>query len=265
MQTHVVVQTRRDFAFIHYAEKSMGDSFTYFSWKPQSKHVVHFPTIPEQNRKDWARNMDEYFMGLALEQARRAASNQEVPIGAILVRPEYHAMSSGLPTSFEILSASHNQVERGMDAIAHAEILCLRAAAKKLSNWRLVNTTLYTTLEPCVTCMAAAYAFRVNRIVYGAQDLRLGAVTSWIQWDKVIPEKHPYHPNGRIAVLGGIREEECGSLLRQFFRKRRIERKDGVGRDMNEPSIGVNRSTIQRVSWLTRLKTKIQSLMRRIL
>ena len=134
---------------------------TGFSWKPTSRHVIHFPQVKDQTRKDWAQSRDEYFMGLAIQQAYKAASNQEVPIGAILVRPDHHSVSStGSPASFEILAASHNQVERGIDAIAHAEILCFRAAAKKLSNWRLVNTTLYTTLEPCITCMAAAYAFR---------------------------------------------------------------------------------------------------------
>ena len=235
-------------------EKIVGDDFNYFPWRPRSKHVVHFSNFQKQTTEV----MDEYFMGLALQQARKAASKQEVPIGAVLVRPVYHAGSMVSPTSFEVLTASHNQVEHRMDAVAHAEILCLRAAAKKLSNWRLVNTTLYTTLEPCIACLSAAYAFRIDRIVYGARDFRLGAVTSWVEWDKVMPEKHPYHPNGRIVVLGGIREDECGTILKHFFRLRRIQEADrkSKGKDMIDQSVGAKRPL--------NIPIKIQSLLRRL-
>lgn len=224
-------------------------------------------------------------MGLAIQQAVEAAKKHEVPIGAILVRPDHQSEDASNPvTSFEVLSTSHNQVEYGIDAIAHAEILCFRAAAKTISNWRLVNTTLYTTLEPCITCMAAAYAFRrsillriivlnynlkayrlfpftligIDRIVYGAQDFRLGAVTSWVNYDEVIP-KHPYHPKGKITVTGGVREEECGKLLKDFFRAIRNQQQPSsiMRRDMSDSLL--KQPNRQRMNGFSRIRTMIKT------
>lgn len=144
---------------------------------------------------------DVNFMKLALEQARRAGS--EVPVGAVLVNDG------------KVVARAFNQVERRHDASAHAEVLCLRRAASRKRNWRLVNCTLYCTLEPCAMCLSAAYAFRVQRIVYGAKDLRLGAVETWIR----LPDhKHPFHT---IDIQGGVCEHEAATLLKDFFKKRR--------------------------------------------
>jgi hypothetical protein len=116
--------------------------------------------------------------------------------------------------------------------------------------------------------MAAAYAFRVDRIVYGARDFRLGAHVSWIEWDAIMPQKHPYHPNGRIAILGGIREEECGLLLKKFFRDRRTEeanRRQDTNRDMNEATTRVPSSSSAKAgSWFSKVKKKLRQLLERI-
>lgn len=156
-------------------------------------------------------DVDAYFMERALDEARRSASlYDEVPIGAVLVRRRDNN------TAYEIISAAGNRVEGDHDASAHAELLALRKAARKLQNWRLYNTTLYSTLEPCVMCLAAIQAFRVSRVVYGALDHRLGAVESHIELLKV---PHPYHV--LLDVTSGVRAEACGQTVRQFFRDRR--------------------------------------------
>jgi len=160
-------------------------------------------------------------MGLAIEQAKIAWAQKEVPIGAIVVREVVPSSSSSSSSSssnttqrtFEILSKGHNQVETQYDATSHAETNALRSASSTISNWRLVNTTLYTTMEPCVMCLSAALAFRVKCIVYGAIDKRLGAIETYIRLLDVV--EHPYHTVE--SVVGGIRGEECGNLVRDFF------------------------------------------------
>eukprot|EP00566_Odontella_aurita_P001159 CAMPEP_0113577444 /NCGR_PEP_ID=MMETSP0015_2-20120614/28885_1 /TAXON_ID=2838 /ORGANISM="Odontella" /LENGTH=241 /DNA_ID=CAMNT_0000481051 /DNA_START=186 /DNA_END=907 /DNA_ORIENTATION=+ /assembly_acc=CAM_ASM_000160 len=179
---------------------------------------------PESDGRD-----DDFLMGLALDEARRAAEAGEVPIGAIIVRPaegpspdppdrsffsrrgvgDEPKKKSGSgggdggshPTTYyEVLSSAHNLVETTHDASAHAELLSLRSAASATTNWRLLNCTLYSTLEPCPMCLSAAQAFRVDRVVYGAPDLRLGAVESYMT---MLEENvHPYH--GGMKVKGGV-------------------------------------------------------------
>lgn len=152
---------------------------------------------------------DLYFMKQAYQMAVTAFEQEEVPVGAVLVH-ENHIIAKG-----------HNQVELLKDATAHAEMLCLTAGSAYLSNWRLENTTLYCTLEPCCMCAGAMYSSRIQRLVYGAKDLRLGAHGSWID---LFQEKHPMH---HIEVQGGIYAEPCAALLQEFFQLQR--NKSGKG------------------------------------
>lgn len=151
----------------------------------------------------------EHFMNIAILQAQRAEKRGEVPIGAIVVR------RNGIDRPV-ILSEAHNLVETQHDASSHAELLALRQAAKKVKNWRLINTTLYTTLEPCPMCLSAAQAFRVSTIVYGAPDLRLGAIQTHI---RLLDVRHPMHTIDE--VIPGVLQNESATLMRSFFRQRR--------------------------------------------
>lgn len=179
---------------------------------------------------------DIYFMKCALDEAKKAAKKGEVPIGAVVVKqigtengeapmrcqtPTTVLPSSNYPsTVYEILSRAHNLVEARNDAIAHAEVLSMRQASNRLGNWRLYNCTLYCTIEPCPVCCASAQAFRVQRIVYGAPDVRLGAICTHMRLleDYV----HPYHNiNVSKQVTGGVLEDECATILRTFFRQLR--------------------------------------------
>jgi tRNA(adenine34) deaminase len=146
---------------------------------------------------------DEGLMGLALEQARRAESHGDVPIGALLAR-------DGEP-----LAAAGNERELRSDPTAHAEVLAIRAAAEALGGWRLPKTTLYVTLEPCAMCAGAIVLARVPRVVFGAADPKAGAVGSVID---ILGEPALNH---RPSVAGGLREQECAALLQAFFAARR--------------------------------------------
>lgn len=146
---------------------------------------------------------DQYFMREALKEAKKAFEKEEVPVGAVLVYND------------KIMARGHNQVELLQDATAHAEMLCVTSAASALSNWRLADTTLYTTLEPCVMCAGAILASRIKRLVWGAPDLRLGANGSWID---LFSEKHPMHT---IEITPRILEEEAAFLMKSFFEKTR--------------------------------------------
>ncbi len=133
---------------------------------------------------------DIYFMTRALELAQHAASINEVPVGAVLVLDN------------KIISEGFNCPISTNDPTAHAEIIALRRASEKLNNYRLLNTTLYVTLEPCLMCMGAMTHARVQRLVFGANDLRES-------------------PNHKIDSRGGVLEAECAQLLRGFFQTRR--------------------------------------------
>jgi tRNA(adenine34) deaminase len=124
-------------------------------------------------------------------------------------------------SSFRILSRARNSVEQKQDASAHAELIALRTAARTINNWRLQDCILYTTLEPCPMCLAAAQAFRIDEIVYGAPDLRLGAVQTYM---KLLDDyQHPYHTIS--SVVPGVLEDTSAGLLRDFFRSRRKQTK----------------------------------------
>ena len=191
-------------------------------------------------------------MALAMEQARQAFAAGELPVGAVAVREG------------AVVGRAHNQVERQQDPTAHAEMLCLREVARRAGSWRLPGTTLYVTLgewsvaevrcrerrglthtpattqrrrrgphvpEPCPMCAGALLQARVDRVVWGAPNPRLGADGSWISMLSRGPEAgqghgggggapvHPFHT--KLAVTRGVLQEECSEILKDFFRRRR--------------------------------------------
>ena len=147
--------------------------------------------------------LDRQFMQQALEQAQLAALAGEVPVGAVLVR-------DGL-----VISRAFNKPISDHDPSAHAEMLALRQAAMADENYRLPGATLYVTLEPCTMCAGAILHARLDRIVYGATDLKTGAAGSVLD---VFSSKQINH---QTSVEGGVMGEECGQLLRDFFKERR--------------------------------------------
>ncbi len=146
---------------------------------------------------------DEYFMRLALREAEQALKHEDVPIGAVAVR------------AGEVLGAGHNEREVRGDPTAHAELLALREAARAVGGWRLLETVLYVTLEPCAMCAGALVLARVPRVVFGAWDPKAGAAGSVLD---VLGEPRLNH---RPEVAGGLLAEECGALLSEFFASRR--------------------------------------------
>jgi tRNA(adenine34) deaminase len=147
--------------------------------------------------------LDRQFMQQALDQAKLAAAAGEVPVGAVLVRDG------------QVISTGFNQPITNSDPSAHAEMMALRAAASDESNYRLPGTTLYVTLEPCTMCAGAMLHARVDRVVFGATDPKTGAAGSVLN---VFSEKQINH---QTVVEGGIMGEECGQILRDFFKERR--------------------------------------------
>jgi tRNA(adenine34) deaminase len=146
---------------------------------------------------------EDYFMRLALREAERALEHEDVPIGAVVVR------------GGEVLAAAHNERELRQDPTAHAEMIALREAARALGTWRVLDTVLYVTLEPCAMCAGAIVLARVPRVVYGASDPKAGACGSVLD---VLGEARLNH---RPEVAGGLLAAECGELLSAFFASRR--------------------------------------------
>ena len=147
---------------------------------------------------------DLRFMQQALRLAKSAEQAGEVPVGAVVV-------SDG-----EVVGEGWNQPIRQYDPTAHAEIMALRDAGRRLTNYRLPGTTLYVTLEPCAMCAGAIIHARINRVVFGASDPKGGAAGSVFD---LLPSDQRF--NHRVEVMGGVMAEECGDLLRAFFRSRR--------------------------------------------
>jgi tRNA(adenine34) deaminase len=147
---------------------------------------------------------DERWMGAALQEARAALEHDDVPIGAVVVSD-----------AGEIIGAGHNERELREDPTAHAEVLALRAAAAALGTWRVLDATLYVTLEPCTMCAGAIVLSRVPRVVYAAPDPKAGAV------DSILSILSNPHLNHRPEVVAGVLETEAAELLRSFFRARR--------------------------------------------
>ncbi len=144
------------------------------------------------------------FMELAIEEAREAEKEQEVPVGAVLVTEKG-----------EILSKAHNCPISTCDPTGHAEIVAIRQAARRILNYRLSNTALFVTLEPCIMCAGALVWARVKYLFFGAKDPKSGAFGSVIDVNSISNLNH------RILVAGGIMEERCARLLKDFFLKRR--------------------------------------------
>lgn len=146
---------------------------------------------------------DNYWMGLALQEAKAAFAIGEVPIGAVLVRGQ------------ELLARTHNLRETTGDPTAHAEILAMRRAGEAQGGWRLLGTTLYVTVEPCIMCAGALIWSRVERLVYGTADPKAGAVDSLFD---LLRDKRLNH---QLQVTAQVRSEECKALMQEFFRQRR--------------------------------------------
>lgn len=142
-------------------------------------------------------------MKKALEEAQKAFEMDEVPVGAVIVR------------NGKIISATHNRREISKDATAHAEMLAIREACEILGSWRLIDCDMYVTLEPCVMCSGAILQARIERLYIGAMDPKGGAAGS------ILDLFEDYHFNHKTQVIKGILEEECGQILKKYFKEKR--------------------------------------------
>lgn len=152
--------------------------------------------------------MDEYYMNLAIEEAKKAAAIGEVPIGAIVVYKD------------EVIARGSNMRETTQNATTHAELLAIQEACSKIGSWRLEETTLYVTLEPCPMCAGAILQSRIPRVVYGARDLKAGCV------DSLYTLLNDHRFNHVCEVTEGVLAETCGNLLTTFFRELRLKKKN---------------------------------------
>ncbi|KAJ7943238.1 tRNA-specific adenosine deaminase, chloroplastic [Quillaja saponaria] len=169
------------------------------------------------------KNVDEMFMREALLEAKKAADSWEVPVGAVLVQ---HG---------KIIARGCNLVEELRDSTAHAEIICIREASNLLRTWRLADSTLYVTLEPCAMCAGAILQARIESLVWGAPNKLLGADGSWVRLfpdgggnssemtDKQAAPVHPFHP--KMNIRRGVLASECADAMQQFFQRRRKKEK----------------------------------------
>ena len=148
--------------------------------------------------------LDERFMRLALEEAKEASSLNEVPVGAVLVDKNHN-----------IISKAHNLRESTQNPLAHAEVLAIEEASKKLGRWRLIYTSLYVTLEPCVMCMGAIINSRVERVVFGAADPKAGGLIS--KYNIGTDNKLNHH----VKFTKGILHSECSKIIKDFFQIKR--------------------------------------------
>jgi tRNA(adenine34) deaminase len=146
---------------------------------------------------------DEALMSQAIAEARLALEHEDVPIGAVIVQ---HG---------RIIGRGHNQREQLQDPTAHAEIIALTAAAQAIGSWRLIDCTMYVTLEPCVMCAGALVNARLSRLVYGATDAKAGACESLFH---IVSDPRLNH---RVDMLRGVLADECAALLREFFARQR--------------------------------------------
>ena len=144
------------------------------------------------------------FMHTVLEEAKKAGQKDEVPVGAVVVTEKG-----------KILSSAHNQVIGLCDPTAHAEILAIREAASKVQNYRLLNTTLYVTVEPCIMCMGAIIHARISTVVFGTFDPKWGAAGSLYNFPDDTRLNH------QLEIVPGICEDECKALMQDFFRLKR--------------------------------------------
>lgn len=149
-------------------------------------------------------NSDEWYMKVALEEAEAAYAEGEVPVGAVIT-------GNG-----RIIAQGHNRSITENDPTAHAEICVMRKAASAIGNYRLVGTTLFVTVEPCIMCAGAILHARIGRVVYGADDPKGGGILSLY---RIVNDERLNHS---AEVTGGVLEKECGEILSRFFREKRI-------------------------------------------
>lgn len=150
---------------------------------------------------------DEYYIKEALKEAKKAELINEVPVGCVIVYNE------------KIIARGYNRREIDNLSIQHAEIIAIKKASKKLNSWRLEDATMYITLEPCIMCAGAIIQSRIKKVVYGAYDYRFGAHISKINLFDI-------KFNHDVLVTGGVLENECSSILKDFFKKLRLEKKE---------------------------------------
>lgn len=148
----------------------------------------------------------DYFMEKALEEARKAFEESEVPIGALIVKDG------------KIIGRGRNQRETLNDPTAHAEIMALRDAGKNLGTWRLIGTTLYVTIEPCPMCAGALINSRVDTVVYGADEPKFGSAGSKLNLLQFPGFNH------QVKIIGPIKEKDCKQLMKEFFQKLRLKK-----------------------------------------
>lgn len=151
--------------------------------------------------------MDKYFMKIALDEAKKAEEIGEVPIGAVIVKDD------------KIIARGHNKREILKNPLAHAEIMAINEASIALDSWRLLNCTLYVTIEPCSMCAGAIVNSRIERLVIGAMDSKMGACGSIV--DLVRHDEF----NHRVDLKSGVLEDECSNIMKDFFKKLRNKRK----------------------------------------
>ena len=150
-------------------------------------------------------SQDIFFMFQALNEARKAFSLGEVPIGAVLVQQG------------QVLTRKHNLREKTQDPTAHAEILCLRDASQKLGSWRLIEATLYVTVEPCIMCVGALLQARVGRVVFGCREPKMGGLRSVYSLND---DKLLHH---QFSIEEGLLEDQCRHLMQDFFKNKRAD------------------------------------------
>lgn len=154
------------------------------------------------------KNNDQKYMRIALKQAMKAQSFDEIPIGAVIVKDD------------KIISYGYNKRETLKNSLGHAEIMAINKACKKLDNWRLNDCVLYVTLEPCIMCAGAIIQSRISKVVFGAFDSKGGAFGSSID------VRNALNINHYVDVQGGILEEECSEIIKKYFKEKRIQKKD---------------------------------------
>lgn len=151
--------------------------------------------------------LDHYYMEMAIEEAEKAAAKGEVPIGAVIIHDG------------KVIARAHNLRETTQNAVTHAELLAIQEACQQLGSWRLEDTKLYVTLEPCPMCAGAILQSRIPRVIYGARDIKAGSVDSLY---RLLNDERFNH---QCDVTENVMAEECGQLLTQFFRTIRENKK----------------------------------------
>ncbi len=168
-------------------------------------HYFDFSDVPMSDLRDPRHPFHQYHMELALEEAALARTEDEVPVGAVIV-----SLDLG------IIARAHNQREQLHDPTAHAEMIAFTQAAQAVKHWRLLNCILYVTLEPCPMCAGAAVQARLPMLVYGAKDAKAGACHSLFEITNDVRLNH------RVEVIAGVEAVRCGGILSEFFKQKRL-------------------------------------------